>query len=122
MLAARRISRLSWILTGGYLLCGVMFFVLVRKVAFIFSELQPPLMLPTRVLLWVGPSGWLALMVFLAALIVSRDVGFRSHLLKPVITVGLCVALGGVLVAVACLGVAIFLQPICVFRSTISLQ
>ena len=107
-------------MAGVSLLCGVMLFVIVRKVGLLYLELQPPLMLPTKVLLWVGPSGWLAFMVFLSALLVFPDFGVRSHFLKPGITVALWLAASGAFVAVACLAVVIFLQPICVLRSTIS--
>ena len=120
MPTGHHIRGFRWILAGVSLLCGVMLFVIVRKVGLLYLELQPPLMLPTKVLLWVGPSGWLAFMVFLSALLVFRDFGVRSRFLKPGITVALWVAATGAQVAVACLAVVIFFQPICVFTSTIN--
>jgi hypothetical protein len=120
MFASQRIRRLSWVLAGAYLLCGVMGFVITQKVALVYSGLRPPLMLPTRVLLWVGPYGWVAVIVLLATLLILRDLRFHSHWVASGIKVALWMAMGGVFAAVACLVMVIYLQPICVFGSTIS--
>ena len=119
MFANQRVRPLSWVLSGAYLLLGFMLFWVVQKVAPVYSELQPLLMLPTRVLLWVGPSGWLVLMTFLSALLILRDISFSSQLVRPGITVALWVALSGAIVAAACVVVVAFFQPICIFRDSI---
>jgi hypothetical protein len=120
MLNNERIGRLSWILAGAYLLCGLILFFIGQRVALVVSALQPPLMLPTRLFLWVGPAGWLALMLSFAALMPARHIGFRVRWLHHGIPVALWVALSGVVVGVACLAVVILSQPICVFGSTLA--
>ena len=122
MLSHLRTDRLSWGLAAAYVHCGLLLFLLARKLALVLSALQPPLLLPTRLFLWVGPSGWLAIFLALSALLLARHIAFRQHWLNHGVTVALWAALSAAVVGVICLTVVVLLQPACVLRSTIAGQ
>jgi hypothetical protein len=113
-------NRFSWVLSAAYLLCGLILFMLARKVAPVFSYLHAPLLLPTRVFLLLGPWGWLAFMLSVAALLLVRQIKFRPRWLNPAVIAALWVALTGAVTGVACLAGVISFQPICVFSSKIT--
>src|SRR5580700_5513936 len=118
MVAGQRIRKLSWSLAGAFLLCGFVCFSFAHAMAVVFSATSFPLTLPIRIVLWVGPFGWLALMVLLSVLFVLRDVRFRSSLLNLGVRLAIWIALSGAIVAEVCLA-AVMLQPICVLGSNI---
>jgi hypothetical protein len=120
MLTKQHISGLTWVLAAAYLLCGLMLFVLAREVALDISALHPPLLLPTRLFLWVGPWGWSAFMISFSALLLVRHIRFRSYWLHPGIMAALWVTFIGTLIGVACLTAVVFYQPICVLSSNIA--
>src|SRR5947207_11009748 len=112
------IRKFSWVLGGAYLLAGILFFYAVQSITFLLAESGVGfLLLTTRVLLWVRPLGWLAIMFLVSACVVLRDVRFRSRLLNPAVIVASWVAAGLVCVGVVCLARVLF-QPICVFEIT----
>jgi hypothetical protein len=91
--------------------CGVMLFLLARKVAGDFPAGMPGLMLPTKLLLWVGPVGWLAITFSISGLVITRQIRFRLRCVNVAITLALCIGLSAVAVGITCLATAI-LQPI----------
>jgi hypothetical protein len=94
-----KVRTYSWILAASYLLCGVMFFVVVAKFQAILSELEVPLPLLTRAVFLVGPLGWLTSAVVVAVGVVLKDLRFRSRFLNPLFTVILFLAVGSIVVA-----------------------
>jgi hypothetical protein len=113
-------NRFSWVLSALYLLCGLDLFVLARKVALVFSDFHPPLLLPTRLLLWVGPWGWLTFMLSVSPLLLVRHIKFRPQWVNPGLIAALWIALSGAVTGVACLAAVVSFQPICVFSSNIT--
>jgi len=107
-----KIKAFSWILTGAYLLCGVMFFLVIPKFESIFSGFATPLPLSTRAVFAIGPFGWLSLAATVGALAILKDLRFRSRLLNLVFLMLLALA-GG------CLAVALLLP---FFQLTYSLS
>ena len=120
MLNNQRISRLSWVLAAANLLCGLVLFVLARKIALVCPDLHPPLQLPTRLFLWIGPWGWSAFMLSFSALLLVRHVRFRPDWLNPGIIAARWLTFSGAVIGVACMATVVHYQPICVFSSNIA--
>jgi len=120
MLNNQRISRFSRGLSTPNALCGLAVFVLARKIALILLALQPSLLLPTRLFLWVGPWGWLAFMLSSSALLLVSDTRFRQRWLTCGVTAASWMALGGEAVGVACFAAVDLFQPICTLSSKIA--
>jgi len=81
----------SWILMAPYVVGGVGLFYYISKFAAVFGEVGESLPIPTRVVMFVGPAGWLALAV-LSALITFRC---RSERGREILTIAfLLIALG----------------------------
>ena len=116
----QRISRLSWVLAAANVLCGLALFVLARQDALDLVALQPSLLPPTRLFLWVGPWGWLAFMLSSSALLLVRHTRFRQHWLTRGVTAASWMALSGEVVGVACFVAVDFFQPICTLTSKIA--
>ena len=85
----------SWVLAAVYLLCGVWLFVVVpvfRKVMYSEAGVTPSRLM-TKIVLAVGPLGWLMLSILSAVVIVLKDLRYRSRLLNALFSVFLfCVA------------------------------
>jgi type II secretory pathway component PulF len=75
-----KIKPFSWFLAGAFLLFGVVFFVTLPKFETIFSGLDVLLPSPTRCVLTVGRFGWLSVAVIAGALLILKDLKFRSRL------------------------------------------
>lgn len=120
MLNNQRISRLSWVLSAAYLVSGLVLFMLARKVSLVLSDLHPPLLLPTRLFLWVGPWGWSTFILSFSVLLLVRHVRFHTAWLNPGIITALWVTFTGAVIGVVCLVAAVLYQPICVFSSNIA--
>jgi len=95
----------SWVLAAVYLLCGVWLFVVVpvfRKVMYSEAGVTPSRLM-TKIVLAVGPLGWLMLSILAAVVIVLKDLRYRSRLLNALFSVFLfCVfacVVSGLLVA-----------------------
>jgi hypothetical protein len=112
MTKKQRISGYSWLLAALYMFTGVMFFLLCRVVAGSIPARMPGLMLPTKLLLWVGPAGWLAITLSVSGLVIARQIHFRLPWISPASTIALCIGLGAIAVGTVCLATAICLQPI----------
>jgi hypothetical protein len=120
MIKNQHISRLSWVLSVVNVLCGLALFVLAREVALNLIALQPSLLLPTRLFLWVGPAGWLAFMLSSSALLLVSHTRFRQRWLSRGVKAASWMALSGEVVGIACLvGVGLF-QPMCTLSSKIA--
>ena len=78
---------------GGKRTLWVALFVLARKVALDLVALQPSLLLPTQLFLWVGPWGWLAFMFSSSALLLVSHTRFRQHWLSRGVTAASWMAL-----------------------------
>jgi|SRR6266850_365086 len=120
MINNQRISRLSWVLSVAHLLCALALFVLARKVALDLVALQPSLLMPTRLFLWVSPSGWLAFMLSSSALLLVHQSRFRQRWLNRGVMAASWIALSGTVAGVACFVAAAFFQPICTLSSNIA--
>ena len=120
MLNNQRISRLSWVLSAAYLLCGLILFMLGPKVALVFSDSHPPLLLPTRLFLWIGPRGWSTFTLSFSALLLVRNIRLHPASLNRGIIAALWVTFSGAVIGVACLAAVVLYQPICVFSSNIA--
>jgi type II secretory pathway component PulF len=83
---AHKIKAYSWILACAYLFCGVMLFFILAKSQLMFSDLAVKLPLLTRIVMAVGPSGWLCLMAAIGAAAVLKDLRFDSRALAPILT------------------------------------
>ncbi len=94
-----KIKVFSWILAGAYLLCGVMFFVVIPQFESIFSGWAVPLPLLTRVVFAIGPFGWLSLALAVGALAILKDLRFRSRLLDLIFLMLLALFGGCIVIA-----------------------
>lgn len=94
-----KIKVYSWILAGAYLICGAALFVVVPKCGAIFSGFDLPLPLLTRAALAVGAFGWLGIALIACALVVLKDLRFRSGLWSFLLTAFLVIWVGCVAVA-----------------------
>ena len=99
-----KIKAFSWILAGVYLLCGVMFFVVIPQFESIFSGWAVPVPSLTRAVFAIGPFCWLSLAVTVGALAILKDLKFRSRLLDLIFLM-LLALLGG------CIVVALLILP-----------
>lgn len=97
-------------------------FVLARYFAHILSDLRPSLLLPTRLFLWLGPTGWLTIMLLVAILLPAQQMSFRARRLDRALTVALAVALSVAAIGIVCLMVVGEFQPICDFSATLKVE
>jgi hypothetical protein len=75
-----KIKAFSWVLAGAFLLCGVIFFRVIPQFEFIFTGFSIPLPPATRCVFAVGRFGWLSVAVIAGALVIFKDLWFRSRL------------------------------------------
>jgi len=92
-----KIKAYSWMLAGAYLICGIALFLIIPKCD--FSGFARPLPFLTRAALALGSFGWLGLALAAGALVILKDLRFRSRLLSVLLTVVLgvwicCMAIG----------------------------
>ena len=78
------------------------------------------LLLPTRVLFWIGPAGWLALMAFNSLLFVLRDLKSSSPRLRSLNNIALCAGFISAAAMITCLVTVMFFQPGCRMTDTIT--
>jgi hypothetical protein len=78
-----KITLFSWILAGAYLFCGLGICFVVSNLQALFIGFDIEMSFLTRVVLGVGPIGWLGASVALGLLVVLKDLQFRSRLLNP---------------------------------------
>jgi type II secretory pathway component PulF len=76
----------TWILAGGYFVCGVMFFFVIPQFQTVFSGMSVQLPVLTRAVCALGPWGSLFLPVAIGLLAILKDFRFHSRLLNPVFT------------------------------------
>ena len=89
----------TWILGGTYLVCAVLFFVIISGFQSVFSELAIPIPHFTKVVLAISPVGWLLLTVAVGTGAVFADLRFRSRFLGFVFVMvlalmGCCITVG----------------------------
>ena len=99
-----KVKAYSWVLAGAFLFCGVMFFFTVPRFETIFAGLDVTLPSATRGVLAVGRFGWLSVGVIAGALVILKDLKFRSRLLDLIFLM-LLALLGG------CIVVALLILP-----------
>jgi hypothetical protein len=96
-----KIKAYSWILAGAYLIWGIALFIVVPKCTEIFSGFAR-LPFLTQSVLALGSFGWLGIALAAGALVVLKDLRFRSRLLSILLTAVL-------LVWMCCMAIALFL-------------
>jgi hypothetical protein len=86
-----KIKIYSWILAGAYLLCGTGFFYILLKFTEVFSGFNIPLPAATRMMLAIGPFGWLFFSAAAGLAVIQKDVRFGSRIfnLNPFLTFAL---------------------------------
>ncbi len=95
-----KIRTSSWILGGAYLLCAVMFYVIIARFQVVFSEHGIALPGLSRVVFAIGPLGWLLVMIAIGLVAVLKDLAFRSQTLTLAFAIVLMVLVGCVALAV----------------------
>src|ERR1044071_3205728 len=106
-----RISRFSWVLSAAYLLCGLVVFVLCRTVARVLSDLHPPMLLATRLFLWLAPWTWSVFVLSFSILLLARYIRLRPAWLNPGVTAALWTTLSGALIGITCMAAVVLYQP-----------
>ena len=91
-----------WIFGSAYILCAVMFFVIIAGFQPVLSGFAVPLPYFTKVVFAIGPVGWLLLTVAVGASAIYADLRFRSRSLGFVFVIvlalmGCCIAIGVIL-------------------------
>ena len=97
-----KVKVFSWIVGAAYVFCGFMFLLILGRFEAMFSELQTPLPLLTRVLFSPTPAGWLLVLLCGGGGAVLKDFRFVSPWANVIFTVTL-------LAAVVFLAVGLFL-------------
>jgi hypothetical protein len=77
--ARMKISAYSWILGIAYLLCGMMSFRILTMYAGMFSGVMQDQPQITNVVLFIGPFGWLTMMVLLGVFVLIKDLKFQRR-------------------------------------------
>jgi hypothetical protein len=71
-----KIKAASWVLGGAYLLCAVVFFLVMSKCRVAFAEQGIVLPTPSKAAFAIGPLGWLLVTVAIGSMAVLKDLAF----------------------------------------------
>jgi hypothetical protein len=105
-----------WIVAGLYLVFGILFFRVIVILASILSATDAPLMLLTRFTLWLGPWGWLTLMIIFS--VFAGLGGWKLPSIRSRIssTIAIWAGMAAALLWIVCVSAIFMLQPVCVLR------
>jgi type II secretory pathway component PulF len=94
-----RIKATSWILAALYAAFGVAFFRIIPSFQRAYDGFEVNLPLPTRVVLCLGPIGWLVVFWLTAVFIVLKDRGSAGRWWNLCFAVLLIAIVGGAVLA-----------------------
>ena len=94
-----KIRKLSWVLGGGTFLVGLFLLIIPPKFQKIFSEMEVPLPVLTKILYFLSPSTWFVVFCILAVLFVFKDRAINMEWLNAILTIFLILFFGLVVIA-----------------------